>query len=138
MSIVSQRQQQLLQEMAIDNWQLSHPERLQGYQAADINLEPSCQLLLVAESVPQGQDALLFSKVLASMKLELKQALHLMPSQLSQLKSHQLQWVWFAGCETDDTFSELKLLQSPALADIHGNNQHRRQLWQQICSYDKQ
>ncbi|MDG2733340.1 DNA polymerase III subunit psi, partial [Vibrio parahaemolyticus] len=43
-------------------------------------------------------------------------------------------WVWFAGCEADQSI-KAKHLTSPLLQDIDGNNEQRRALWQQICSY---
>ncbi|MBD1576112.1 DNA polymerase III subunit psi [Vibrio sp. S11_S32] len=141
-------ERQKLQEIGIDVWEVSHPERLQGFQSSGFSLPPTCVLLLVAESIPQGQDTALFAKVLASMKLNLDQALHVTPTQLSQINQHQLTWVWFCGTETEtdtETKSQalefsvegLQVLNSVSLADIPTDISHRRQLWQQICSYQK-
>ncbi|OEF25848.1 DNA polymerase III subunit psi [Vibrio rumoiensis] len=130
------REQQYLQEMAIPVWELAHPERLQGYQAPGLVLPSSCVLLLVSESLPQGEDATLFIKVLGSMTLKPEQALQITPAQLVTLEKHQLSWIWFAGCEVSLTLDGVNQLSSPLLQDIHGNTQNRRDLWQQICSYD--
>ncbi|GLT14882.1 DNA polymerase III subunit psi [Vibrio algivorus] len=137
------RQQSYLKEMGISTFEVAHPDKLEGYQSPGIILPNDCVLLLVAESCPQGEDATLFIKVLASMKLQPEQALHLTPGQLTQLQQHNLKWVWFAGCDgslsNNDHLPQwqlLKLLHSPALSTIHGNTQNRRDLWQQICSYD--
>ncbi|WP_086983177.1 DNA polymerase III subunit psi [Vibrio aphrogenes] len=136
--MLDRQQQTYLKEMGITVWELAHPERLLGYQAPGIILPADCSLLLVADACPQGQDASLFIKVLASMKLQPQQALHLTPAQVTQLQKHALTWVWFAGCEAEmaETWQGVKQLTSPALADIHGNTQNRRDLWQQICSYN--
>lgn len=137
------RQQSYLKEMGISTFEVSHPDKLEGYQPPGISLSNDCALLLVAETCPQGEDATLFIKVLASMKLQPEQALHLTPGQLAQLQQHSLNWVWFAGCDdstssNDDLpqWDSVKSLHSPALSAIHGNTQNRRDLWQQICSYD--
>ncbi|XHY19789.1 DNA polymerase III subunit psi [Vibrio sp. NH-UV-68] len=124
----------LLHEMGIDYYQLDHPERLQGYQAPSITIDPSCRLLLVAPQCPSEKSAQLFERVLSSINLTLADARYLVPNQLSLVTQHNLEWVWFAGCEVDESISA-KALVSPRLSDIVGNNQQRRALWQQICSY---
>lgn len=133
-AIDEQRQTVYLKEMGLSTWELLHPERLEGYQAPRIDLPTQCSLLLVSPSLPKGQDASLFIKVLASMKLTPDQALHLSPEQLGSLGTHQLAWVWFAGCP-DQELPDVKSLSSPLLNEIHGHQQHRRDLWQQICAY---
>lgn len=137
------RQQSYLKEMGISTFEVAHPDKIEGYQSPCISLPNDCALLLVAETCPQGEDATLFIKVLASMKLQPEQARHLNPAQLNQLQQHSLSWVWFAGCEDSISsdanlpqWESVKQLHSPALSAIHGNTQNRRDLWQQICSYD--
>ena len=129
------RQQSYLKEMGISTFEVAHPDKLEGYQSPGISLPNDCALLLVADTCPQGEDATLFIKVLASMKLQPEQALHLTPGQLAQLQQHSLNWVWFAGC--DDSISSnyhlpqwdlVKPLHSPALSAIHGNTQNRQML----------
>ncbi|MDK9758990.1 DNA polymerase III subunit psi [Vibrio sp. D173a] len=115
---MSQIHAQYLQEMGITQWELSHPERLAGYQTELVKLPETCQLLLVSPEKPQGALAEMFKRVLKSIKLDLSQA----------------QYV-FAGCESDTDIAA-KTLQSPLLSHIDGNNQQRRALWQQICSYE--
>ncbi len=137
-AMLDSQQQQYLKEMGISVWELAHPDKLQGYQAPGIQLPQTCTLLLVADSCPQGDDATLFIKVLASMKLSADQALHLTPAQAAQLDKHALKWVWFAGCKALEQASlqGVNILTSPAITQIHGNTQNRRDLWQQICSYN--
>ncbi|EGQ7938062.1 DNA polymerase III subunit psi [Vibrio vulnificus] len=125
-----------LQEMGISLWQLHHPERMMGYEMPTFSLPEECQLLLIAPSCPISQTALFFEKVLKSLQLELSQARHITPEQLSALEPHSLQWVWFAGCSVQPLPMVAKVLQSPELAQIDGHNEHRRALWQQIRSYE--
>ncbi|MGF1754552.1 DNA polymerase III subunit psi [Vibrio makurazakiensis] len=126
---------QYLQEMGISYWELAHPERLQGYQVEPCVLPENCKLLLVSPEKPSGQLAVMFERVLKSIKLNLEQALFVTPSEYSSINDDGLEWVWFAGCTAAESV-KAKSLQSPLLSEIDGNNQHRRALWQQICSYD--
>ncbi|MBW3694218.1 DNA polymerase III subunit psi [Vibrio sp. T187] len=130
-----QTELQYLQEMGISYWELEHPERLAGYNVQPLSLPESCKLLLVSSEKPSGELAVMFERVLKSIKLNLDQALHITPSEFSAVDASSLEWVWFAGCSAPDSASG-KVLQSPLLSDIDGNNQQRRALWQQICSYD--
>lgn len=129
-----QHQEQYLQEMEIQRYELIHPERLQGYQAPGLVLPESCKVLLVSPEYPQKDVALLFERVLKSIHLSLSASLHIYPEQLCQLSEHQLKWVWFAGCEAQDV-ARVNVLKSLKLSQIDGNNEQRRALWQQICSY---
>ena len=129
-----QHELQYLQEMGIQCYELSHPERLQGYQAPKFSLQASCKLLLVSPEYPKNRTAELLERVLKSMHLTLSDTYHLYPEQISQLESTDLEWVWFAGCEQVDGVAS-KVLTSPLLSGIDGNNEQRRALWQQICSY---
>ncbi len=51
------------------------------------------------------------------------------------LGKQSLDWIWFSGGEAIE-LEGVNLISSPLLADIQGNTQQRRQLWQQICKYD--
>ncbi|CAK2620123.1 DNA polymerase III psi subunit [Vibrio crassostreae] len=132
---MSQTHAQYLQEMGISQWELSHPERLAGYESELTPLSNDCKLLLVSPEKPQEDLAVMFERVLKSIKLDLSQALHIQPQHLSSIELGDVEWVWFAGCESAQEL-KAKTLQSPLLSDINGNNQHRRDLWQQICAYD--
>ncbi|MGF1722212.1 DNA polymerase III subunit psi [Vibrio kyushuensis] len=133
---MSQTELQYLQEMGIDTWQLSHPERIEGYQSPHFNLPSSCKLLLVSCERPSGELAVMFERVLKSIKLSLDQALHIYPEQLASLGEHQLTWIWYAGEASVEGAITAKKLESPLLSSINGHNEHRRALWQQICSYE--
>ena len=132
---MSQTHAQYLQEMGISQWELSHPERLAGYESELTPLANDCKLLLVSPEKPQGELAVMFERVLKSIKLDLSQALHIQPQHLTSIEFGDVEWVWFSGCESTQEI-KAKTLQSPLLSDINGNNQHRRDLWQQICAYD--
>ncbi|GAK85149.1 DNA polymerase III psi subunit [Vibrio ponticus] len=121
-----------LSEMGIDQYQLMHAQRLSGYQAAPIRLPSDCRLLLVSPALPHGSQAEFLQRVLKSMQLTLEQVRHIYPQQLAQLE-HSAEWVWFAGCPSSQQAG--KVLTSPLLSDIDGNNEQRKALWQQICSY---
>ncbi len=132
---MSQRPLEYLNEMGITSWELLHPQRLEQYQVPRIDLDSKARLLLVSPVCPEGALAAMFEKVLKTLPLALEQACHMTPEQLPQLGEHQLEWLWFAGCEQPDIdFSEVKVLHSPLLSNIDGNNQERRALWQQICA----
>ncbi|MDN3609113.1 DNA polymerase III subunit psi [Vibrio ostreicida] len=123
-----------LQEMGIQMYVLHHPERLQGYQSSNIHLPDDCRLLVVAPSLPQDRSAQFFERVLKSLDLSINQSRHLYPEQIYQLGDQHQEWVWFAGCEHDPRVMG-KVLQSTDLNSIEGNHQHKKFLWQQICSY---
>ncbi len=110
------------------------PRKIGSYQSPLLDLQSSCKLLLVSPMCPENETALMFERVLKSIKLSLDDALYLEPSRVSSLGEHELEWVWFAGCEVDASVNA-KQLTSPLLKDIDGNNEQRRALWQQICSY---
>ncbi len=131
---MSSNEKAYLHEMGFSTWELIHPERLSGYQSTMIELPSTCKLLLISPSCPDNALVVLFENILKSMKLTLDQAMHLEPERLSLLGEHQLEWVWFAGCAASE-MGNIKQLTSPLLKDIDGNNQQKRALWQQICSY---
>ncbi len=134
-SISSSVQSQYLHEMGIDQWELIHPERLTGY-TVDLEVLPEgCKLLLVSDEKPEGKLAEMFERVVKSIKLDLSQALYIPSNQFASIESNTADWVWFAGCSSPIKL-DAKVLQSPLLSEIDGNNQHRRDLWQQICAYD--
>jgi DNA polymerase-3 subunit psi len=120
--------------MEIESWQLSHPERLEGYQAPIIELDPQTKLLFISPELPHGRDAEFMGKVIKTMGLELEQCRHIFPNQLPQLSAHHLEWVWYAQCKGEG-LENVKSLQSPALSNINGHNQNRRALWDQIKAY---
>ncbi|WP_165312169.1 DNA polymerase III subunit psi [Vibrio ziniensis] len=128
-------EQQYLQAMGIQSWDLIHPERLQGYQPKKAALDTECKLLLVSTNYPTASEAALFERVLKSFNVELQQSQYASLHNLANIDLSTLEWIWFAGCD-DEINSNIKKLHTPLLSDVDGNTQHRRDLWQQICSYE--
>lgn len=128
----TQRDAAYLAEMGITQWNLTHPERLQGVESQQHALDESCRLLLVAPQCPQGKLAEFLEKVLKAMNLSLEQVQHIEPQHWSQVNHQHAEWVWFSGCDKQETAA--KSLISPVLEHIDGNNQQRRALWSQIQS----
>ncbi|WP_261816759.1 DNA polymerase III subunit psi [Vibrio gallicus] len=130
------RNQALLSEMGIERWSLLHPDRLQGYQPESLIIDSNIKLLFVSQALPQGSEALFMQKVIqGAMSLSLEYCRHIQPNQFTQLGEHNLEWVWFCGCEPQST-NISKALHSPLLTEIDGHNQNRRALWEQIKSYE--
>lgn len=126
---------QRLKEMGIPVWELRRPELYSGIAAQDIVLPQTCQILLVSDSLPNQQDAWLFGKILASMKLVPEQARQLPPSALPLIKQHALKWVWFCGTSAQ-SLDGAWVLSSPSLAVLQHDQAAKKALWQQIKRYD--
>lgn len=126
---------QRLKEMGITVWDIRRPECFPDVTPKTISLPESCQLLLVSEHVPSGQEAWLFGKVLASMKLTPEQALCLPPQALRLLGDHQLVWCWFAGVSAV-SLDGVNTLTSPSLAVLDKDQSAKKALWQQIKRYE--
>lgn len=129
--------QDYLAELGIETWQLVQPENLEGYQAQPVSLDQDCKLLLVADSLPQGEDAKLFENILKTMQLRLVDARFVATSNFTNITSDGLQWLWFAGSTpvTNDKLSpSVKTLTSVGLAQMQQNSNFKRDLWQQIQS----
>ncbi|WP_087021955.1 DNA polymerase III subunit psi [Thaumasiovibrio subtropicus] len=127
--------EQRLKAMGLQRWQLRHPHFYPDYQQPVINLPDEVVLLFVSDATLNEHDAWLFGRILASMKLEPEQARQLTSDGALQLGEHQLQWVWFAGCEGNAP-TGVNVLSSIPLAEMHQQPNAKKQLWQQICSYD--
>ncbi|EGA70114.1 DNA polymerase III subunit psi [Vibrio sinaloensis DSM 21326] len=131
---MSHRELHYLDEMGIQCYELIHPQRLDNAPNEQLMLPESCHMLLVSPECPQGKLALLFERVLKTVKLDLSQALHIYPEQYAQLAKPHSGWIWFAGCEAKES-EQGSVLVSPMLNQIDGNNEQRRALWQQIQKY---
>lgn len=126
---------QRLKEMGITVWDVRRPECYPDVSPQPVSLPDDCKLLLVCESKPTEQEAWLFSKVLASMKLSVEQALYLPPQAVNLLGKHQLDWCWFAGTQDAD-IEGVKRLISPSLSALDNDQLAKKQLWQQIKQYE--
>lgn len=129
--MMSTRELTYLHEMGIQAYELTHPERLQGYRAEGIRLPDDCKMLLVSPQKPVGVTATLFVNILKTINLTLDQTRYLAPEHLVLLSTTKIDWIWFAGCEAQMDLGH-KMLQSPSLSEIDGNQQLKRALWQQI------
>ncbi|WP_068714894.1 DNA polymerase III subunit psi [Vibrio tritonius] len=124
-----------LQEMGIQSWELTHAERLKGYQPSLNQLPSHCRLVLVSDEYPTAVEVAMFDRVINSFHVINSETCFIHLAQLMQFDLSTLEWLWFAGCKPLPT-SVHKQLVSPHLRDIDGNTQQRRALWQQICSYE--
>ncbi|WP_070972339.1 DNA polymerase III subunit psi [Vibrio sonorensis] len=129
---MSNRDSTYLNEMGIDCYQLIHPQRLEGYQQAKIELDSECELLLVTPAAPQGDTVPLLDNIVKAMALTLPQVRVIAPEQLSQIAEPSLSWVWFCGCESVELPFTTHLVSSPSLTELANNQQEKRALWQQI------
>ena len=127
------RNKHYLSEMGIEQWALIHPDRLHGVKVQSVVIPKSCQVLFVSPEKPQQALAEMLEKVLSSFDVPLANAFHLDPSYYNGLDCSGVEWVWFAGCEVDTSFSG-RLLASPLLSEVMENTHHKRALWQQIQS----
>ncbi|CAM3496421.1 DNA polymerase III subunit psi [Vibrio aerogenes CECT 7868] len=133
---MSFRQQDYLQEMGIQRWILHRPQLVHGVSSQTVDLEDSCQLLIVSPVLPEGKFATLFEKVLKSFSVAADESMYIHPENLHRLGKHALKWVWFAGCQPVEGIAPRQLV-SPLLSLIEGNPLHRRELWRQICAYQE-
>ncbi len=129
--MMSTRELTYIHEMGIQAYELTHPERLQGYSAEGIRLPDDCKMLLVSPQKPVGATATLFENILKTINLTLNQTRYLAPEHLVLLSTTKIDWIWFAGSEAQMDLGR-KMLQSPNLSEIDGNQQLKRALWQQI------
>ncbi|MGO1297276.1 MAG: DNA polymerase III subunit psi [Vibrio sp.] len=123
-----------LHEMGIQSWDLIHPERLQGVQSAKQKVPQQYCLVLVTDRALSREDLPFFERILSTFNVALPDVCRVNPIQFSDIEfSEHLQWVWFAGCHAQE-HTVAKQLTSPYIHEIDGNTQHRRALWQQICT----
>lgn len=127
---------QRLKEMGIAVWALRRPEIYPNLAEQTINLPDGCELLLVSDTLPGGEDAALFEKILASMKLRVDQARQIPPNALPLVKAHTLKWVWFCAVPEQPGLDGVATLSSPSLAVLQGDVSAKKALWQQIKHYD--
>ncbi len=124
-----------LQEMQIDQWQVLHPERLEGVDITPISLPEHCRMLLISPNVPTSAERSFLAKVLGSFKVSIDDAFLLEPQQLSQVDITNVEWVWFCQCEPSELES-VKTLHSESLSLVESNKEHKQALWKQIKSYE--
>ncbi|BDU38343.1 DNA polymerase III subunit psi [Vibrio nigripulchritudo] len=124
-----------LQEMQIDQWQLRHPERLEGVSVATVALPEQCRLLLLSPIQPNQEEVAFLTKVLGSFSLTIDDAFFLSPEHLNRVELAHVEWVWFCQCPPSE-LEDVKVLHSPALSLVESETEHKRALWKQIKSYE--
>ncbi|WP_028023813.1 DNA polymerase III subunit psi [Enterovibrio calviensis] len=126
---------QRLKEMGITVWDVKRPDLFPNNADKAIALPSSCKLLFVSDAELSVQDAWLFGKILASMKLSPEQALSLPSRAVANLGEHSLNWCWFAGVSVQ-TLSGVNSLSSPALSILNDDQDAKKALWKQIKRYE--
>ncbi len=121
---------QRLKIMGIEVWQLRKPEHYPAHYPKVV-LPDTCRLLLVAEKLPEGEDAWLFGKIIASMKVKPAECFYLSFDAFSYLSEHQLDWCWFAGVKASP-MAKVRVLSSPSLSQLHQDINAKKALWHQI------
>ncbi len=116
--------------MGIQVLQLRKPEHYSNYQPKVV-IPKACRLLLVAEKLPEGEDAWLFGKIIASMKVTPNECFYLSLEAFSYLRDYQLHWCWFAGIEPLP-MANVRVISSPALSQLHHDQNAKKALWSQI------
>ncbi|WP_075183088.1 DNA polymerase III subunit psi [Pantoea sp. 1.19] len=118
-----------LRQMGIVQYQLRRPGALRGEVA--IALPAGVRLVIVADPLPDGADALL-DDVLRSLDLTRSQVGMVTPQQWALLAASAPCPCWQLGGEAQGD----ALLSTPALAELHHSPAARRALWQQICHHE--
>lgn len=125
---MSQRRDQLLQQLGITQWQLRRPDALKGLVGSP--LPSSIRFVLLADPLPSLSTPLL-QDVLRTLQLTEQQVLCCTPTSLAGLPQAAL--YWSLGDWAVKTPS--RMLLSPPLSELLSSAQAKRQLWQQICHY---
>ncbi|WP_130833901.1 DNA polymerase III subunit psi [[Erwinia] mediterraneensis] len=126
------RRDWLLQQMGITQYQLRRPRVLQGEIA--ISLPPDTRLLIVAETPPTLQEALILD-VLRTLGLQRSQVMSLTPDQLVMLPDALDCAGWLLGVESPQAFNGIAL-RTASLNELISSSAAKRVLWQQMCKHD--
>lgn len=129
--MLSSRKRAYLSEMGIEQWQLIHPERMQGIDVVKQALADSIRLIVVNPEPFTHEDITFLANVLKSFEVTLDEAVVTQPHLFSRLGEHQASWVWFIGCEQQQTTIK-KQLTSPRLGEVSADPALKKALWQQI------
>lgn len=125
----------LLQKMGLGYWQIRRPELFPDYRPQTITLPRSCRILLVFDGQWTQETQTFLTRILASMKLRLDEALCLPTTALDQLGEHHLTWCWFIDCQGSEPVG-VRVLRSVGLTQLQQQPELKKDLWQQICAYD--
>ncbi|WP_253306118.1 DNA polymerase III subunit psi [unidentified bacterial endosymbiont] len=125
---MSQRRDQLLQQLGITQWQLRRPDALKGLVGSP--LLSTIRFVLLADPLPSLSTPLL-QDVLKTLQLTEQQVHCCTPASLAVLPKAALYWSlgdWAVKPPSN-------MLLSPPLSELLSCAQAKRQLWQQICYY---
>ncbi|MCE0493315.1 DNA polymerase III subunit psi [Vibrio salinus] len=123
-----------LDEMGLDNWILSYPERLINYDVHKVKPDSRVDVLFICPVKPAtSEEITLLEKIAGSFQVQLQNIRHVYPEKLNLVDYESLEWIWFSGCRTQKPFiGSHKILESSLLSDMNHNTQAKRYLWQQI------
>jgi len=125
-----------LDEIGLDVWLLSHPERLANYNVSIIQPNDICRMLFVcSQRYFSNSELLLLEKIASSFHIRLESISHICPNELIKINTNTIDWIWFSGCKSSHVHTKIKVLESPTLMSISNNTHAKRQLWHQIQSY---
>ncbi|MCE5164588.1 MULTISPECIES: DNA polymerase III subunit psi [Plesiomonas] len=127
------RRDWILELMGITQWQLRHPSLLQG--DVSVAVGPHIRLVIVAEQ-PPALSVRLCQDVLSTLQVTAEQVCCIRPEQVAFLRIAQPCWFWLMGCEAEIP-DGCRALHSPVLARFGPDAQAKRQLWQQIVTYEQ-
>lgn len=127
------KQQSYLAEMGIEQWQLCHPDRMQGLTVERDDISDQTRLLIVTPTAFSNEDLNFLEKVTSSFDVSLKELRVVQPSQLFRLGDHKLEWVWFIDC-SPEPIDSVKQLSSEKLAKVSAEASLKKALWNQIRS----
>lgn len=125
-----------LQEMGIGIWQVREPRFFSHLEKEIIELPKECKLIFICEIAPSKDQLAFVSKILNSMNLGLDETYFLPPNETENILADDV-FCWFVGINPQKTtISNAKVLHSCTLEQLENNPQAKRDLWQQIKSYD--
>lgn len=114
--------------MGITQYQLRRPGALRGEVA--VTLPEGVRLAIIAETLPEQQDALL-NDILRALRLSLREIVLMTPQQWLMLGDVPGCPQWRLGGDAGDA-----LLHTPPLTELYHNPAARRHFWQQICHHE--
>ncbi|PJG84481.1 DNA polymerase III subunit psi [Conservatibacter flavescens] len=130
------RQDLLLQQMGITQWQLRKPEVLKG--AVQVSVAENTRIIVISEHA-LNKSAVLFQDILHALNIHTDECLCLDFSQAQHLTTTNPLAYWLLSNNSEQIDSTLRfchnstaIWQSPDWADFQQDPQAKRALWQQI------
>ncbi|GAA0496825.1 DNA polymerase III subunit psi [Tatumella terrea] len=126
------RRDWLLQQMGITQYRLHRPRVLRGEVA--VRLRAETRLVIVTSETLSLTPAFM-QDVLRTLDLNEHQLLILTERQLSMLPAPVPCALWLLGVPAEKQYAGVQLT-TPPLAELIDNSEAKRNLWQQIITYD--